>query len=41
MYEVQIMGRDDCFYHVMMVETKRKVFEMLEGVYVDVEMGED
>lgn len=38
-YVAEVEGKDSCFYHITEVETKRRVYELLEGVFYDLEVA--
>lgn len=34
-----MQGKESCYYHLTETETNRKVYELLEGVYIDLEFN--
>lgn len=37
-YKAQLKASEDCFYHITYTETARRVFEITEGAYYDLDM---
>lgn len=40
-YVAEVEGKDSCFYHITEVETRRRVYEFMEGVFYDLEIARD
>lgn len=39
-YIVEVEGNDNCYYHITEVETKRRVYEFMEGIFYNLEISE-